>query len=436
MKVLTAVLKAATSTKVAVGLMVVLALFSLVGATVPQGQTQAHYLRAYGGFWGGLVWNLRLGFVFHTDYYTALLVALCVMVVACSLKGLPRRIRASRAPQFVSDDEALLRMPNSARLVLAVDREEADLHVRDVCRRHLYRVAVRTDGEVRTLVASKLGFARFASSVLHMSFVFLLVGGIVMTRLGSRAYEDVRVGENFDLKVAGLRTVEVVVENFDIEFDKHDNVSDFICDVTLRNQGGVILKSRIRPNHPLKYGSREIYLTSYGQDESAPDGFAVSVYDSSGAPVIPHLFVSVREADYVEELRGQVRASAGVVPQVTILFDDGTTETHRVEEDLSQAPGPSGRAKYRFVMMYPVPSVVVTLEVVKEPGQWLILAGFALLTIGAFGSLYLSHRVVWFAIRPHSGGKSQVVFGGRAARNREGFAREFEAMRRTLEELA
>ena len=95
--------------------------------------------------------------------------------------------------------------------------------------------------------------------------------------------------------------------------------------------------------------------------------------------------------------------------------------------------GPSG---YQFLLLESVPGIVVALEVVREPGQWLLIVGLVLLSVGVFMALYLSHRSVWAIVEPIDGERSKVVIGGRASRNREGFAREFEAIRRTLEELA
>jgi hypothetical protein len=64
------------------------------------------------------------------------------------------------------------------------------------------------------------------------------------------------------------------------------------------------------------------------------------------------------------------------------------------------------------------------------------MAGLVLLTLGTFATLYLSPRNLWFIVKPHPGGKAKVTLGGRTARNREGFAKEFQAIRSTLDELS
>jgi cytochrome c biogenesis protein ResB len=419
--------------------MAVLAVWSLLGALIPQGGESALYIRAYGELLGGIVWVLGLDDVFHNDYFAGVLVLFGIMVFACSLKRLPGKIRLAGGTRFVLDEAQIARMPNRAELVLDLDGEESRLHVIDILKRRFYSVREPTGkpaeagGRTRAICATKMGVARYGSFILHLSFIFLLAGGIAGVQLGSRYYEEVRVGEDFALRV-GQDSIWVSVEDFTVEVDQREQVSDYICEVSFRHERDGLVWRRIRPNHPLRYRGTEVYLVSFNEDPSIPDGFVVSVYDSSGKIVLPHLFAGVGAGDYVEELGATVRAVRGVVPSLTLIFDDGRVETQIIERDLSGS-GP-GRGPLRFVMIHPVASLAVLLEVVREPGQGLVIGGLALLTLGGFVSLYLSHRQIWFILVELPGERTRVVFGGRASRNPEGFAGEFESIRSTLDELS
>jgi cytochrome c biogenesis protein ResB len=136
---------------------------------------------------------------------------------------------------------------------------------------------------------------------------------------------------------------------------------------------------------------------------------------------------------YVDELEGSLEATLGVLPGVRFFSDDGTIESYMLQREVRSPDKVEG--EYQFVLMYGVPSVIVTLEVVREPFQSLILAGLGMLTLGTFISLYLSHRRMWFIVTGLEEGRARIVFGGSASRNPEGFAAEFEDVRRTLYEL-
>jgi cytochrome c biogenesis protein len=422
-----------TSTRVGIVVMVILVVLSFLGAMIPQGGTREAYAAHYGGLRGSLIWALGLNDVFRADYFTVLLVFLCIMVFACALKGLPQRLRLARQRESIFDYDRLARMPERAELVLDVDAEEARLHVADICKRRFYSVSDEGRPGCHGVYASKMGLSRLGSSLLHLSFIFLLVGGIVSTRLGMRRYEDTRLGGRFELDPAGAEVTTVTVEDFTIELDERERLSDYVCDVSVRRGRDVSFLYSIRPNHPLEFAEHEVYLVSYGDDPTVPQGFFLSVYDSSGQLLIPHLYAGVDDPDYVEFLGATVQASIGIVPSVRLITDDGGVETYIIRRDLSETV--AGESEYRFVLMRTVPSVVVTLEVVREPGQGFIVAGLGLLTLGSFVSLYLSHRRIWFIVSPLPEDRTRLVFGGSANRNRDGFAAEFRQIKDTLGEL-
>jgi cytochrome c biogenesis protein len=432
LQILKSLLAFLTSAKVAVAVMAVLAGLSLVGAVVPQGGSQEAYLTTYGRIWGGLVWTLRLHNVFSADYFTTLLVFLCIMVFACALKRLPKTVRLARQKDLIFDLERLVRMASHQDLRLDVDAEEGALHVADICRHRLYSVTPKTGQAGQSLFASKMAFSRYGSLLLHLSFIFLLAGGVVITRLGFHYYQDVKEGKAFMLRTSGGDSVQVRVDDFLVETDERDRISDYVCSVSLSRSGETLLKYRIRPNHPLKFGRREVYLVSYDEVPSEPEGFVVSVYDSLGTLLIPHLVLGMDQPVHIQEIEAKVVASQKMVRSVRLLLDGGGVETYLIRDE----PEPEAGGRFQFVLMYVIPSVVVTLEVVKEPFQGLIIGGLILLTVGTFMSLYLSHRRIWFIVSPLAEGKSRVVFAGTANRNREAFAQELEGIRRTLLELA
>jgi cytochrome c biogenesis protein len=434
LKILRSLLALVTSTRLGIAVMVVLALLSLLGAIIPQGGPEQAYRETYGNVWGGLIWKTGVSHIFHTDYFTFLLVLLCGMVFTCALRRLPRQAKLASRKTFILDEERLAGFPESGAVVVDLEADEAALHVEDICKRRYYRISRKVEDGKRAVFASKAGFARFGSSILHLSFIFLLAGGIATTRLGTRGYREVRVGEGFVLEQAGRDSTVLNVNDFTVETDEAGRLSDYVCEVTVEHGDSVLMDYRIRPNHPLSYKGQEVFLNSYAEDSSRPEAFALSVYDSVGTLIVPHTFAPVDGRLYVDELEGSLQATLGVVPGVRLFTDDGKIESYVLEREVNPPEGVQGR--YQFVLMYGVPAILVTLEVVKEPFQGLIIAGLGLLTAGTAISLYLSHRRIWFIISAAGGGKTRIVFGGAASRNPEGYSDEFEVVRRTLDELA
>jgi cytochrome c biogenesis protein len=411
--------------------MAVIAVLSLLGAIIPQGGTHEAYADVFGRTWGNAIWYTGLGNVYGSLYYSGLLVLLCVMVFSCALRRLPGRIRQATGSKVVQDVAAVDRMPSSAALDLDLDPEESALHIMEICRKRLYRTRRESVGGGIALFSSKAGFARYGSFLLHVSFIFLLAGGIAFTRLGSRSYEQVPVGGGFGLP--GLTDAGVTVDDFRVVYDEFDRVSDYVCEVTLREGGRPVLVKSIRPNHPLEYRGWEVFLTSYDQNLERLQGFVVSISDAAGDVLVPVLYLRFGEPVEVPGVNLVIEAVDAVVPYVNVVYPAGEVEKLRLDPDFTAY---TRDGNIGVSVIYGVPTTYVTLELVREPGEWLVVAGLALLTAGTFICLYLSHRRIWFILSSLPGGKTHVVFGGNASRNPGGFRAEFDGIRRTLEELS
>ena len=434
MRIFKAIFALLTSTKLGIVVMVLLALLSLVGVTVPQGGSPETYREMYGSFRGGLVSTLGISNLFRTDYFAFLLIFLCVMVFACALRRLPKAVRLASRKGFLFDEERLRGFPERAEVTVDLDLDEAVLHVADVCKHRYYATRRSGDGGRTAIFASKAGFARYGSFILHLSFIFLLAGGIAIARYGRHTYREVRVGTGIVLERTGADSTVLRVDDFYVETDEMDRLSDYVCETALERGDSILRHYLIRPNHPLKYRGTEVFLSSYAEDTERPEAFAVSVYDSLGDLVAPHVFAPVGSRLYVDELHGSIEGTMGVLPGVRLFHDDGRVESFVLKRDV--APPEEAGGEYQFVVMYGIPSLIVTLEVVREPFQGLLIAGLVLLTGGVFVSLYLSHRRIWFIVTGTEDGRSRIVFGGNASRNPEGFSDEFRHVRRTLDELA
>ena len=422
-------LKIFVSARAGIVVMAVVAILSLAGVIVPQGQAQEFYLDAYGRGFGNLLLWLRLDDVFHSSLYTFWLVLLCLMVVACSFRRLPHTIRSARWKIFKLDPHELNCLPFSASLVVGVDREEAVLHLIDICRRRLYRTARKDRNGLTALTASKGEFSRYGTFLLHLSFVFLLAGGILFTRFGTRQDIALHTGEEFYLD-QDKETI-VRVDDFNIEYDQRGNVSDYLCHVSVTRNDQLILEKNIRPNHPLKFEGKEVYLSSYEDDFSHPLGAVVTIYKTPDTLVVPHIYLEFGK----EALIGEIDAIAKLVdatrPYLRLEFEDGTVEVVWLDDR-----GFTHSGQYRAEVIHEVPSTIVWLEVVYEPAQYIVVTGLVLLSVGGFLCLYLSHRQIWFIVQPEGSDKAIVVFGGRTTRNPEGFKDEFEKIRSTIGELS
>jgi cytochrome c biogenesis protein len=75
------------------------------------------------------------------------------------------------------------------------------------------------------------------------------------------------------------------------------------------------------------------------------------------------------------------------------------------------------------------------LQVVHDPGVWVIWTGCTLMVLGLWFAFFVSHRRVWVRLRPE-GGSTAVALAGNANKNREAFTEEFEKLGDAVQALA
>jgi len=75
------------------------------------------------------------------------------------------------------------------------------------------------------------------------------------------------------------------------------------------------------------------------------------------------------------------------------------------------------------------------LQVKKDPGIWVIYAGFSLMLLSMLVALYGSHRRVWLLLDQASGG-TKISLGGHSSKHEARFGREFTKLTQDIGDLS
>ena len=137
----------------------------------PQNDSLANIERAFAGR-PALLWSYRtfeLYDLFHSWWFTALLLSLALNLIACSLERLPRIYYLVRYPETRFDRVVGLRLKvTGAPLPVSADGVAEELRRR--------RFSVRRSGD--DIFAEKGRYSRFGVWLVHISLLLILGGGI------------------------------------------------------------------------------------------------------------------------------------------------------------------------------------------------------------------------------------------------------------------
>jgi len=287
-----------TSMRVALMLLMLLAVVAVPGSVLPQRPQDPAKVATYLADNPGLgPWLDRLGLfdIYASVWFSAVYLLLFVSLIGCivprvAMHGRALRARPPRVPRrfdrFGVRDQAVVDAP--AAEVLAVATRTLAGPLRALPR---FRLDTGREDSGALTVSAERGYLRESGNIVfHLALMGLLVAVATGQMLHYRGQAIVVEGRGFANAVTDYDTFAggsafdpgslvpftVGLDRFTAEFTAEARPVDFAAEVTVREPGSPARAAVIRVNHPLSVGGANVYLQGNGY---APD---VVVRDAAG----------------------------------------------------------------------------------------------------------------------------------------------------------
>ncbi|NET10093.1 MAG: cytochrome c biogenesis protein [Symploca sp. SIO2B6] len=412
--------------RLAIILLLAIALFSISGTVIEQGQTLPFYQTNYPedpALFGFLSWKvlllLGLDHVYRTWWFLSLLIFFGASLTACTFTRQLPSLKSAQRWSFYQKPQQFKKLALSAE----IPNGQID-QVTQYLQQRRYRIF---QGE-NTLYARKGITGRIGPILVHASMLIVLGGSIWGAMTGFFAQELIVSGETAPIQNildAGPwaapqipKDWAVKVNRFWIDYDPSGRIDQFYSDLSVINQTGEeVDQDVIYVNHPLKYHGVTLYQTDWGVaaiqvhiNNSPVLQLPMTQLDTKGqgrlwgtwVPTKPDLSEGV--AVVAKDLQGTVLVYDTSGRLVEILREGATTSLNNVNITLDAILGSTG------------------LQIKADPGIPIVYTGFALLMIGVIMS-YVSHSQIWVLNT-----RSTLYIGGQTNRAQVTFERELIAL--------
>ncbi len=420
--------------RLAIALLLTIALFSISGTVIEQGKSLAFYQENYPdspALFGFLTWKfiliIGLNHVYSTWWFLAILILFGGSLTACTFT---RQITAlrwfSRTWNFYSKPRQFDKMALSTELESSsVDGLKGLLGDRR------YKIYEKTDESGHMLYAHKGLVGRIGPIVVHASMLLILVGAILGSMTGFYAQEMVPGGQTFKIQnifEAGPWSASQVpkdwsvkVNRFWIDYSPEGRVDQFYSDLSVLDDSGAEVKRKtIWVNQPLRYKNVTLYQADWSVgavkvriNNSPTFNLPMAELKSKGGrlwgtwmPTKPDMSEGVSLV--AQDLQGTLLVYDMQGQLVSTVREEGATEVNGITLFVDEIIGSTG------------------LQIKADPGIPVVYLGFGLLMVGVMMS-YVSHSQIWAL---QTAGKLYV--GGRTNRAQVTFERELLAV---LDEL-
>jgi cytochrome c biogenesis protein len=424
--------------------------FGIVDPADPA-QMEAQYERIRAAAERLTLFSQRAGFtdLYHTWYFYLLLGLFSLNLLLCSIKRWPLTWKLIAKNKVRLEEKRFATMSNRRTITLDPGLAAARERVLAALKKSGYSRQVEEDDNNVHLFGQKGIVSRLGVYSTHLSIIVVLIGGIIGVTAGFKGYIQITEGTSetrFYERSSQKRMVlpfEVRCDNFQVDYyPGTTRPKDFYSDLTIVENGEEKLSKRIEVNDPLVWNGIWFYQSSYGETGRGVKATILIVDPATGE-------------ERRESFEGRTREVSvfGVTVNLMQIIPDFALDANQQPISKSNQPNnpaalievtrADGSAQRTWLFQrYPEAKMAeglpvdltfvdyggiqyTGLQVVYDPGVWVIWLGCTVMVIGLYLAFFIAHRRVWVRIG-ETDAATEVKIAGSANKNREAFATEFQ----------
>jgi cytochrome c biogenesis protein len=412
---------------------------SIIGTILPQDQPLGLYVEKYGQANAIILEILGFTKTYTSIWFQSLLLVLCLNLVVCSLDRVPQVIKFIKKDNLSTDIAKLRRNKGKIVFTSTSDTKTVETAAQAALERKGWKTHSKRDANFFLLFSEKCAWSRLGAYLVHISILVIILGAVIGSTLGFKAFVMVPEGEAVDA-VTSRKDEQTQIplpftlrcDAFDIEYYANGMPKEYRSDLVALQGDKEVVKKRINVNDPLTYSGLTFYQSSY---EPVSNQYTVQISKQYSSEEKNQL-TGIGEIKYVAPFKkhtmqnNQVRFEIvetgadghGHGPYKVWLDDELGEPVEFVAEDKKQATIKRGNTSYSFMMKQ---RFATGLQVVKDPGVWIVYGGFGLMLFGMYVAFFMSHRRLWISIQK-TGATVTIILSGSSNKNQAGFSKTLE----------
>lgn len=446
-----------SSVKFGIGLMIALAVVTILGTLILQapmaepGQIE----RLYAPQTRQILEGLGLFDVFHSSWFIALLGLLCLNITFASVDRFPGTWEYLRHPQKELDEKSIDALPLNAFHTHKSSRLQLEEKVRRLLQSRGFQTSQSSPASRTVIFGEKGKYSRLAVYIVHASLLLIFLGAMIDSIFGFRAYVSLTEGESSNqVELRGKNSVvrlpfQIRCNAAGVEHYADGTPKKWWSDLVIVQNGQEVSSKHILVNDPMDYGGIRIFQSSFGSSGN-PLEFVLTLKDQPGsAPLSATLRpgetlplkgngLSLRALQFIpdfamhgSEIHSHSNEPNNPALQVEVTKSGGAqwkTWVFQKMPDFHASEAMPYHIRFESVRM----SHFTGLQIAKQPGQNIIWAGCFLMVAGLILSFYFSHQRVWALVRVNEKGESVLRLGGSANKNKLDFDKKFRELAQSL----
>ncbi|MEA1971321.1 MAG: cytochrome c biogenesis protein ResB [Thermodesulfobacteriota bacterium] len=424
-----------SSVKLTIFLFLFIAATSILGTIIQQGMPIERYKALYSSGVFSVLKFFNIFDMYHSWWFTTLLLLLSINIIVCTFNQVPRIIRLI-SPEKKEVDDTIFRS-SQIRKTFRSQKKLSDIEQQsEILIKSLVGTPVKTVKNATTYFFAEKGkYSRLGMIFVHISILLILAGGLTGTMLGFNGQMNIVEGEKsntvtlFGGKGTEKLGFDVRCDDFTVEFYESGMPKEYKTDLTIIDDEKKVATGVIRVNHPFTYKGLKFCQATYGI--AGVSDFLIGVKNNkTGEETVlkpnimkkvplPGSNASFAIARFVTDHNGMGPAVLGVLLEpekahdIFWIFQNGRNINQQQKRGFTFTLNDFSKLYYTGI------------QVSKDPGVLLVWTGFSLIIIGFMLSLFFAHKRIWLRISG-SQDEYEISIAASVSKNRKTFEGNLE----------
>ncbi len=411
-------LKWISDLRVAIFLLILIAITSGLGTTIPQGESVEKYLETYNKTpWFGIlngrhILAFQLDHIYTSSWFLGLLIWLGTALLVCSWRRqLPALLAGLRWIDYQKPEQL-----SKLAIAESVKVESIEEGLKDLASQ-LRKEGWHTNEKDGRLAARKGVVGRIGPPLVHIGMVLLMIGAAWGALGGQKTERFLTQGKSFELlNNQGQNQLTINLSNFEIDRDSAGRPNQFRSKLELIQPDDINRSIKeISVNHPLRFQGMTIY-----QADWSLAAVTIKIGDSPKLQLPLQAFPELGDQVWGLIFPSSLESNEPLL--LTVSNELGPIQIYDSNGQLVTSLRPGGQSAFIDGIDIKVISVLPAsgLLLKRDPGVPLVYTGFAILLLGG-GLSIISTRQIWVITDP---AQSTLHLGGLSNRNLVGLATE------------
>lgn len=436
MKFFTQLRELLASVHLAIFTLCILAVSSIIGTIIPQGESGVFYIKQFGPKLARFMQVLDIPNMYTSWWFLGLLGLLALNLIVCSIERFPLAWRLIHQDPLSLSEKRLAAMKGGCQWHTATACPPADIAA--ALEKAGWKGEFRAEKKKTIFAAQKGRWSRLGVYLVHLSILVIFLGALVGYFAGFRASVMIPEGKGTSTvyTLTGQQPVKldftVHCNAFLIDFYHTGMPKEYRSSLSIVENNEVVSRRDIMVNSPFTYKGITFYQASY----QGYQDFLVTISENNGGERQTFQLPFRKQAQWREQavqfgivkiehegmrvLREKLWVKIGTHPAQQIWLDDNSTAALSAGEKIFTI---------KVKQLY-----ATGLQVTKDPGVWLVYLGCLLMLAGLYMAFFMSHKRLWLCLIPEDG-TTRLLLAGNSNKNRQAMVQETNRLQAILQTL-